>query len=219
MSAIMTKISKSMSAAGQELFNQRLVRKAFTKGQTVLEKGDSVSGAYFVLDGALRIFTLSPSGKQATLYRVEPGETCVLALNSLFNDMLYPAWVEADGDTTIGVLPGPAYRSLFSTETPIQDITIHALSSAVFGLMQQLEQRHGLTVEQRLINFLFLRAASDCKVRNTQQEIALEIGTTREVIGRLMAQMADEGLVSTGRGVITLLDRPRLNALLQDETN
>ena len=32
---------------------------------------------------------------EATLYVINPHETCVLALNCIFNDLLYPAWVEA----------------------------------------------------------------------------------------------------------------------------
>ncbi|CCQ75018.1 Crp/Fnr family transcriptional regulator [Magnetospira sp. QH-2] len=206
-------IAETLSNTGRTLFAERLIRKHFAKGDGVIERGDPVSGAYFVLDGALRVYTLGPSGKEATLYRIEPGETCVLALNALFNDVLYPAWVDAEADTVIGVLPGPVYRTLFSSETPIQDITVRALSSAVFGLMSELEQRTAQTVEQRLAGYLLLRANGDGKVRNTQQEIAARIGTSREVVGRLMAQFADQGLVKTGRGMVTLVEPAALNDL------
>ncbi|MCW8916970.1 MAG: Crp/Fnr family transcriptional regulator [Magnetovibrio sp.] len=203
---------ENLTVTGRTLIQQRLVRKSFTKGSQVIEKGDSVSGAYFVLKGSLRVFTLSPEGKQATLYRMDVGDTCVLALNSLFNDVLYPAWVEADQDTTIGVIPSDAYRTLFGSETVIQDITMRALSSAVFGLMSELEVRHVQSLDQRLARYLLMRASSDGKVHNTQQEIASEIGTTREVVGRLMVQFTNRGLIKTGRGVVTLLNKPGLRS-------
>ena len=87
-----------------------------------------------------------------------------------------------------------------------------ALSSAIFGIMNELERHTTQTVAQRLAGYLILKAATDGTVRNTQQELAAEIGTTREVIGRLMAQFAEQGLVKTGRGGIMLVDRRRLGA-------
>ena len=65
-----------------------------------------MSGAYVVITGHLRVFTLSADGHEATLYVINPGETCVLALNCIVNDLLYPAWVEAGSDTRVAVIPG-----------------------------------------------------------------------------------------------------------------
>jgi CRP/FNR family transcriptional regulator len=206
-----------LSPSGRALFRERLVRKRFQRRQQVLTRGDRVSGAFFVLEGALRVYSCGANGRESTLYRIAPGETCVLALNALFNDLLYPAWVEAEGDSLVGVLPGKAYRSLFAREPSIQDLTVRALSAAVFGLMTALEERTAQTVEQRLAGYLLLRASKDGKVRNTQQEIAGRIGTTREVVGRHMARLAGAGLLSTARGVVTLRDRPKLNRLALGE--
>ena len=203
-----------LSEAGQSLVQKRMVRKSFEKHDPVIGKGDSVSGAYFVVSGALRVFTLSPDGKEATLYRMDAGDTCVLALNSLFNNVLYPAWVEAVDDTVVGVLPGDVYRKLFTQESTVQDITMRALSSAVFGLMSELEVRHSYSLDQRLANFLLTRATAEDIVHNTQQEIASEIGTTREVVGRLMVQFSARGLIKSGRGKIHLLNKSGLRGVV-----
>lgn len=203
-----------LSPNNRALLESRMARKTFCKGDPVIGKGDSVAGAYFVLSGALRVYTLSPGGKEATLYRIEAGQTCVLALNSLFNAVLYPAWVEATADTTVGMVPGDVYRNLFRVEDAIQDLTMRALSSAVFGLMSELEDRHAFTVDQRLANFLLMRAAPDNIVHCTQQEIASEIGTTREVVGRFIVQFVARGLIKSGRANITLLDKSGLNCVV-----
>ncbi|MEW5727581.1 MAG: Crp/Fnr family transcriptional regulator, partial [Pseudomonadota bacterium] len=191
-----------LSPEGRATVARALARHRFAKGAGVVEKGQPVSGAYFVLDGRLRVYTLTPSGKEATLYLLRPGETCVLALNSLFNDMLYPAWVEAEEDTTVGVLPGPAYRALFERERPIQDLTVHTLSTVVLRLMAELEEVHSHRLDQRLASFLLNSCAADGVVRRTQQQIAAHIGTTREVVARLMADFAARGWVETGRGQV-----------------
>lgn len=195
-----------MSAEGRKLLEARLVRKLLPSASAVIHKGDRVSGAYFVLSGRLRVFTHTPTGKQATLYLIEPGETCVLALNSLFGDLRYPAWVEAECQTEVGILPGAVYRTLFAREPAVQNITVKALSTAMFRLMTELEQTHAQRLDQRLAGYLVMRASTEGHVRKTQQEIAAHIGTTREVVARLLGQFAKQGLVATRRGQVTLLN-------------
>src|SRR5262245_3395749 len=107
---------RSLSASARRLLSQGLVLKRSKRSAAILHKGQAVSGAYLVLEGRLRVFTISPNGTEATLYFIDPGETCVLALNCLFNDLLYPAWVTAETDTSLAVVPGQVYRKLFEIE-------------------------------------------------------------------------------------------------------
>ncbi len=134
----------------------------------------------------------------------------MLALNCLFNDLLYPAWVDADADTRVTVIPGTLYRSLFQTETAVQDMTVKTLSTLVFRLMDELEQIHSCNLDQRLARFLLHHADSQGKVRMTQQQIASHLGTTREVVARLMRGFVAEGCLNTGRGIVAITDTARL---------
>lgn len=202
-----------MSPSGQEILARGHSRHRFTKGAVPVSKGQSVSGAYFVLSGGLRVFTLSPAGREATLYQIAPGETCVLALNCLFNDLLYPAWVQAEEDSEVAVVGGPTYRTLFETEKPIQDLTVKALSTIVFRLMDELEQIHSCRLDQRLAQFLLRHASASGRIAMTQQEIAGHMGTTREVVARLMADFAAKTWVETTRGRVTVLDPAALTRL------
>jgi len=207
-------IESELSLKGQGIYLSRLIKKSFQANQRVLDKGDSVSGAYFVLKGRLRVYTLSENGREATLYNIAPGETCVLALNSLFNNFLYPAWVVADDDTTVGVLPGNIYRELFKSEEVFQDLTIKALSATVFGLMTELEQRHAQTVKQRVASYLMMRSSADFIISTTQQKIADDLGSSREFIARILSEFNDKGSIKTGRGKILILDYKQLNEVM-----
>lgn len=206
---------RGMAQQSRQRLAQGAVTSRFPGGKTIIEKGQGVSGAYFVLEGCLRVFTLLPGGKEATLYQIRPGETCVLALNSLFNDLLYPAWVQTESPTTVAMVPGRLYRSLFQSEPAIQDLTVRTLSTLVFRLMAELDQVHSCTVEQRLADFLLVRASGKGMVRHTQQEIAGHIGTTREVVGRLASRLAARGLIATGRGKVTVLQASVLATIAQ----
>lgn len=182
----------------------------FDKTTAVLDKGQPVSGAYVVTSGRLRVYTLSPHGNEATLYWIAPGETCVLALNCIFNDLLYPAWVEAEPSTTVAVIPGPLYRTLFENEAAIRNLTVQAFSTIVFRLMAELEQVHSCKLEQRLANFLLLHASGNGTLRMTQQEIASHLGTTREVVARLLRQFVGQKYIETQRGMVVVSQPTRL---------
>ena len=195
-----------LSDASRTLLARGLRYVQCGKGAPILAKGERVSGAYVVLSGQLRVFTLSPDGTEATLYVINPHETCVLALNCIFNDLLYPAWVEAGSAARVAVIPGKVFKSLFEAEPAVRNMTVQAFSTIVFRLMAELEGIHSYKLEGRLSNFLLLRASSDGIVRMTQQEIASHLGTSREVVARALGQLASAKRIRTGRNQIVIND-------------
>ncbi len=159
-----------------------------------------------VTKGCLRVFTYTPNGNESTFYLLNSGETCVFSINCLFNKLLYPAWVVAEEDTEVYVIKGQTFKQLFTKEPVVQDMTIAALSSAVFKLMIEVEQLQGWTLSQRLINLLLTQANDENQVKMTQQEIAGRLGTTREVVARILGEMSAAGWIKTGRGKVSVLN-------------
>lgn len=197
---------RALSTEGQALLAQGVVGKRSARGAALLHKGQPVSGAYLVLEGRLRVFSIAPNGTEATLYFIDPGETCVLALNCLFKDLLYPAWVQAEDASSIALIPGAVYKKLFETEPAIQALTVSAMSTLVFRLMVELEQVHSSNHKHRLANFILAHASSDGSLHMTQQQLAHHLGTTREVVARLMQDFVAGGLLRTQRGLISIRD-------------
>jgi CRP/FNR family transcriptional regulator len=207
----------SLSSSGRQLLERGVQHVRFDQAASVIHKGQQVSGAYLVTEGQLRVFTYTPQGNEATLYFIRPGETCVLALNCLFNDLRYPAWVETDAGTSVDIVPGPLYKKLFESESSVQDLTVKTLSTLVFRLMDELEQIHACTLDQRLANFILSNASDTGELHMTQQTLADHLGTTREVVARLMQGLVAEGLVKTRRGVVNVIDSTRLSGLVGGE--
>lgn len=205
----------NLTSAGRKLFDAGVVKKSFRSPTSVIHKGQAVSGAYLVTQGRLRVFTYTPQGSEATLYFLRPGETCVLALNCLFNDLRYPAWVETDANTDVDIIPGALYRKLFVAESTVQDLTVKALSSLVFRLMDELEQVHACNLDQRLANFILSNATEEGILHMTQQELGSHLGTTREVVARLMQGFVAVGAVETRRGAVVVIDPAKLTQLIE----
>ncbi len=203
-----------LSLNGRQLLHNHIRQFSFEHSGPVIHKGQAVSGAYVVMFGQLRVFTYSPEGNEATLYLLRPGETCVLTLNCLFNNLRYPAWVEANENTKVAFIPGEIYRKLFAQEPGIQDATVKALSTLVFKLMDALEEVKTCNLEQRLASFLLNNASIDGQLKITQQQLANHIGTTREGIARLMRGLKSTGMVTTTRGVISIKDEVALASLI-----
>jgi len=203
-----------LSEKSRALLAQGTLVSDCATGAVILHKGQPVSGAYLVLEGRLRVFTIGPNGNEATLYFVERGEACVLALNCLFNDLLYPAWVQVEAKTTLALIPGLVYRRLFENERRVQDLTVHALSTLVYRLMGELERVHSSNQRQRLVQFILLHASGDGMLRMTQAQIARHLGTSREVVARLVAEFVGKGWVRTRRGALGIVDLFGLRGVL-----
>lgn len=197
---------KDLTMEGLESLRRQVQVVRATAGQTLVRKGDVVAGAYLVLEGSLRIYNLSPEGRETTLYWVEEGESCILALNSVFSSLLYPAWVDVEKDVTLAILPPDTFQRLFASEPAVQRFTFNSLSGLVFELLSNLEQSMGTTVEARLINFLLRKTDTSLQLRMSQEAIAAHIGTSREVVSRNLRSLKAQGFLKTHRGRVELLD-------------
>jgi CRP/FNR family transcriptional regulator len=178
----------------------------------VLRRGDPANGAYLVLRGALRVYYVTSDGREATLYRVEPGGTCVLALGATFNDEPYPAWVDAGpkGGEFVRV-PGDVFHRLLDSEHAFRSFVFGAMSSRLFELMCTLEEAGSLDVEKRVARYLLRRSEHDPResgpyVRASQRAIASELGTAREVVFRALRALSVRKLIETGRMRVRILD-------------
>ena len=196
-----------LTQEGRIRFEQAAQGVTFDKGAMPILKGDAITGAYIVVRGRLRVTALSAEGREATLYAIAPGETCVLAINSLFKAMPYPGTVVAEEETEVLFVPGAVWRALFASEPAIQNMTLEALGVAVTRLMQALESVHSRPLRERLMHFLEARADPLGRVALTQRQIAAELGTAREVVARHLAALRRKGVITGPRGTIEMQRR------------
>ncbi|HKO48276.1 MAG TPA: Crp/Fnr family transcriptional regulator, partial [Polyangiaceae bacterium] len=188
-------------------------------GTRLLQRGDFVDGAYLVVAGSLRVYYIDAEGREATLYHVELGGTCILALTSSFNGEPYPAWVDAGREGAAYVrLPHDLLRRALDAESAFRDFIFSALAGRVFNLMRSLEETGTLLMEQRVARYLARAVHIDDAVRVTQVGIASELGTAREVVFRSLRSLSTRGLIRTGRARIEIIDRAALAAFVRESS-
>jgi CRP/FNR family transcriptional regulator, anaerobic regulatory protein len=181
----------------------------------VIERGDEVAGAYLVEAGALRIYYISADGREGTLYWVDPGQSCILALNALFSRLAYPAWVETDQtETRVAVVSGDVFRELYAVEPSLQGFAFTALSARLFELMTLLQETASFGLEQRVAAFL-LRRGQDHAVETTHEQIAHHLGSSREVVSRVLRNLARSSAIKLSTGSVVIVDEAKLRSLVE----
>jgi CRP/FNR family transcriptional regulator len=182
--------------------------------QQLLQRGDPAGGVYLVLGGSLRVYYVAASGRESTLYRVQPGGTCLLALSASYEDGPYPAWASAGSQGARFVcLARPLFLRLLDDEASFRAFAFAALSGRIHELMISLEEEGSVRVEQRVARYLLRSAGRDGVLSVSQQALASELGTAREVVSRTLRRLAARKLVATGRGQITVTNRVELEAV------
>jgi len=167
------------------------------KGRELLARGDFVGGAYLVMSGELNVYVIDDEGREVTLYRVRAGESCLFALNALFANVPYPAWVRVTSDaTTILRIPATVLKQLHDRDKAVRDWVFGVQSQRIFDLVTALEELQTLPLEARLRSFLLRSANAERQIKETHEAIAGYLGTAREVVTRNLRTFAGAGLVA-----------------------
>lgn len=181
-----------------------------SQSAVLVEKGDALSDVFLLAEGVLRIYALNPEGKEATLYRLRPGEVCLLSLNAAFTDGRYPANVTVEsGEAEVVRIPGEVLRALFRTEPGVQDLVLNSLTAVVGELLVRLDEVLLSPLKLRLRGHLERLADDQGRVFATHQALADGLGVTRESVSRELMTLKAAGVVRTGRGCVTVLRRSR----------
>ncbi len=212
----------NLSEKEMKLLAARAVRKLYSPGELLFSEGEPCNGLYVVATGKVRIFKLSPNGREQVL-AVESAGSSIAEL-PVFDGGPYPASASAVEDSEIVFLSRPDFQQ-FCVEHP--EVALKVL--AVVGMRLRrlvgiIEELSFTTVRQRLINYL-LRASEHgrkttrgvaLELAASHQAIANEIGTVRELVSRNLARLQAEGLLEVDARHILIMEPAALKAL-QDE--
>ena len=204
-----------MSERDRETFMRSSAFVNFKKGTTVHD-GNECTGIILIKSGVLRIYMLSEDGKEITLYRLFPGEMCILSASCVLNAITFDVFIDAEEDSECVVVGGCAYEDLSNRMT---DAKIFALESALgrfSDVMWVMQQILFMSMDKRLAIFLLDECAKNGTdtVKLTHEQIAKYMGSAREVVSRMLKYFSAEGLVSVSRSEgIKILDKKRLRSM------
>lgn len=179
-------------------------------GRDVFVEGDRSEAIALLISGVVRVYKIGESGREITLYRFGTGESCILTANAIIADQSFPAIATVEEDAEAVMIPAGAFREWVRRFDLWRGFVFDLLSQRLASVMEIVDEVAFQRVDTRLASLLVERGSRQNPVMMTHQEIAVELGSSREVISRLLAGFRDEGMIATGRGSIELLDVPGL---------
>ena len=187
------------------------------KDEQLFAEGDPCTGLYFVASGKVRIFKLSPSGREQILAVEGPGTS--FAELPVFDGGNYPAAASALEDTEVLFVSRKEFQNFCREHPEVALKVIAVVGSRLRRLVGIIEELSFTTVRQRLIA-LILRLAQAGGIRSSEgirieltkshQDLAAELGTVRELVSRNLSRLEAEGFLDVEGRKITVKDLPGL---------
>ncbi len=179
----------------------------FPRGTVIFDENQPCQGFPLVLSGCLRVFKASANGRELQLYRVVPGQSCILTSSCLLGHTPYQARGVAEEALEIVMLPAPIFHSLLAKYEAFRSYVFQLFTERLTDLMALVTAVAFQKLDQRLAALL---AGGPNPLFATHQVIADELGSAREMVSRLLKGFADQGWVKLGREQITLSNLPAL---------
>ena len=196
-----------------EEFIEHSMLMRFASGRDIMDAGDRVDAIPLVISGSIRVYQIAESGREITLYRFGPGECCVLSADSILGDRLFPARAQVLEDAEVVMIPAQRFNDWLARSAAWREFVFGAMSQRLVSLMHTLDDVAFARLDRRIAGLLAGRTERhSARVRITHQEIADELGSSREVVSRVLEDLQDQGVVRLSRGVVEILDRARLTA-------
>ena len=175
-------------------------------GRDVFVEGDRVSAIPLLISGTVRVYQLGETGREVTLYRFRPGESCVLTANAILTEQSFPAIATVEEDAEAVMIPAQTFRTWVAGEALWRGFFVQLVAQRLASVMNVVDEVAFHRLDQRVAALLVARAATSNPLRITHQEIAAELGSAREAVSRVLEDLAVKGWISSARGQIEVID-------------
>ncbi|MFD2036926.1 Crp/Fnr family transcriptional regulator [Belliella marina] len=191
----------------QELLDHGTVH-TFDQGKTITEAGQFVKMVPIVLEGAIKILRTDEDGKELFLYYLDPGETCALSLTCCSASKPSEIKAVAEDNTKILGVPVSLHEQWMDKFKQWKDFVSSTYQSRFQELLVALDAVAFKRMDERLMRYIVtkMKQFKTNELAITHQEIANELGTSREVISRLLKQLEKKKWIELGRNMIYVRD-------------
>lgn len=201
----------------QRLLKESALPQFYGRGECMHSGSSSCAGLFLVKKGQLRVYIISETGKEITLYRLFDHDICIFSASCIMKNITFDVYVESEQESDVLLIPTPVYNELNQTSLPVSDYTNQLMASNFSDVMWVLEQVVFSSFDKRLALFLLEQSANEGsnRLNVTHEEIARHLGSAREVVTRMLKYFQNEGMVTLSRGMVTLTNRKKLEKLTE----
>ena len=203
---------KKLNESGKQIFIQNMRLARFQRGENIHSAGIDCKGLMVVKSGRLRVYLISGTGREATLFRPAPGETCIFTASCIMRNIDFDVFIDADADSEVYILPVQYYQEVCRENKEAEDFTNQVIAARFSDVMWVMEQILFSSMDKRLALFLLEQSDDEKKdkLAITHEAIAGHLGSAREVVSRMLKYFEREGMVQVFRGGVKITDSEKL---------
>ena len=191
-------------------FRQTAFFTRIPEGHDVFIEGDNVDAIAILISGVVRVYKIGETGREITLYRFGNGESCILTANAILSQKNFPAVATVEKEAEAVMIPADTFRDWVRRYDLWREFVFELLSQRLSSVMAIVEEVAFRRMDARVASLLAERERRSDPIHITHQEIAAELGSSREVISRILEDFSAQGIVEVSRGIIKILDRDSL---------
>ena len=198
-----------LQRADESLIRELKQHAQFAKipaGHDIFVDGDRVDGIALLISGVVRVYKIGETGREITLYRFGLGQSCILSANAILSQKSFPAIATVEEDAEAVMVPADVFREWVNKYDLWREFVFDLLSERLSTVMMVVDEVVFKRMDRRVASLLLNQAKVRNPMRITHQEIAAELGSSREVISRILEDFSREELIESGPGTIEVLD-------------
>ena len=210
---------KTAGSAFRETFFAHAIVTTVPAGGAICLEDNQCAHLPIALSGTARVYKVSEEGKELTLYRVEPGESCILTASCILNQQAFPANAVALTDMEAIVVPATDVNQWMHEYHDWRQYIFQLIARRLGNVIELVEEVAFQRMDVRLATYLYDESASGDKIRRTHESIATDLGTSREVVSRLLKELEQQNIIALSRGEIQVLKRSKLTRNQRETRN
>ena len=183
-------------------------------GQFICLEGDFCNHLPLVISGSVRVYKIGESSREITLYHLDKGDSCIMTASCIISQKAFPAFAIAETEVEAIVIPANSLRKWIKYSPIWQDYIFGLLSRRLANVIEIVEEVTFRRMDSRIASYL-LKIGHNCaeNIQITHEEIAQELGTSREVVSRILKSFEKKEILNLSRGMIRLKEKDELEKI------
>ena len=185
---------------------EKCVVKEIPAGTTILQDGAYVASVPMILEGRLKVMRVHED-KELLLYYIEPGESCIMSFAACLSDQKSHVMAIADTDIKLLLIPAKELEHWIDIYPSFSKFLFALYDRRYTDLLLTVDQLLNWNLEDRTKSYLQKKALPPAldTIHATHQEIAHDLGVSREAVSRVLKKLEQSGQIKLGRNEITLI--------------
>lgn len=182
--------------------------QVFEPGQSIIEPGQYIKIVPIILEGSIKVMRTDEEGHDLFLYYIESGDTCAVSLTCCSTSNPSDIKAVAEEKTKVLGIPVRKHEEWMNEFRQWKNFVAQTYQKRFQEMLMAIDDIAFKRMDERLLKYLIVKAKQidTLELSMTHQQVASEMGTSREVISRLLKQLEKRKLVELGRNKIYVRD-------------